>query len=112
MIESVAESNADPPQSVATDIGSSVVSPVPEAKLPVNTFSCTIGMRLSQAHSYLKTSAAALQLLESMSNMLIIDIDSFGRPLRSEERRVGKECVSTCRSRWSPSHYKKKNKKQ
>src|SRR3546814_12119702 len=25
-------------------------------------------------------------------------------PLRSEERRVGKECVSTCRSRWSPYH--------
>src|SRR3546814_7014645 len=23
---------------------------------------------------------------------------------RSEERRVGKECVSTCRSRWSPCH--------
>src|SRR3546814_19355958 len=29
---------------------------------------------------------------------------------RSEERRVGKECVSTCRSRWSPYHYKKKKK--
>src|SRR3546814_16723372 len=27
---------------------------------------------------------------------------------RSEERRVGKECVSTCRSRWSQYHYKKK----
>src|SRR3546814_5018586 len=30
-----------------------------------------------------------------------------GRPSsrrRSEERRVGKECVSTCRSRWSPYH--------
>src|SRR3546814_7288296 len=31
-----------------------------------------------------------------------------GRPWhdggRSEERRVGKECVSTCRSRWSPYH--------
>src|SRR3546814_11694255 len=27
---------------------------------------------------------------------------------RSEERRVGKECVSTCRSRWWPYHYKKK----
>src|SRR3546814_14591889 len=26
--------------------------------------------------------------------------------LRSEERRVGKECVSTCRSRWSPYHSK------
>src|SRR3546814_15790519 len=27
---------------------------------------------------------------------------------RSEERRVGKECVSTCRSRWSPYHYNHK----
>src|SRR3546814_2625585 len=33
--------------------------------------------------------------------------DSLNEPnssLRSEERRVGKECVSTCRSRWSPYH--------
>src|SRR3546814_5073792 len=41
--------------------------------------------------------------------------EDFGRALnrdilvprpagRSEERRVGKECVSTCRSRWSPYH--------
>src|SRR3546814_17188540 len=36
---------------------------------------------------------------------------AFGRALadhalmrRSEERRVGKECVSTCRSRWWPAH--------
>src|SRR3546814_14268122 len=35
---------------------------------------------------------------------------TFARPQiqplrrRSEERRVGKECVSTCRSRWSPYH--------
>src|SRR3546814_13653134 len=28
---------------------------------------------------------------------------------RSEERRVGKECVRKCRSRWSPYHSKKKN---
>src|SRR3546814_11735443 len=28
---------------------------------------------------------------------------------RSDERRVGKECVSTCRSRWSPYHLKKKH---
>src|SRR3546814_16684278 len=27
---------------------------------------------------------------------------------RSEERRVGKECVSTCKSRWAPYHLKKK----
>src|SRR3546814_18833924 len=29
------------------------------------------------------------------------------RDVRSEERRVGKECVSTCRSRWSPYHSNK-----
>src|SRR3546814_19344489 len=31
---------------------------------------------------------------------------SGGTDSRSEERRVGKECVSTCRSRLSPYHYK------
>src|SRR3546814_8905082 len=30
---------------------------------------------------------------------------------RSEERRVGKECVSTCRSRWSPYHSQKNTNK-
>src|SRR3546814_19484235 len=34
--------------------------------------------------------------------------DQIGAKGRSEERRVGKEGVSTCRSRWSPYHYKKK----
>src|SRR3546814_2049083 len=29
---------------------------------------------------------------------------SYQVVVRSEERRVGKECVSTCRSRWSPYH--------
>src|SRR3546814_11937226 len=33
-------------------------------------------------------------------DLTVLDRD----PLRSEERRVGQECVSTCRSRWSPSH--------
>src|SRR3546814_17735611 len=33
-----------------------------------------------------------------------VDLD----PERSEERRVGNECVSTCRSRWSPYHQNKK----
>src|SRR3546814_1591888 len=30
--------------------------------------------------------------------------DPWKETERSEERRVGKECVSTCRSRWSPYH--------
>src|SRR3546814_1858857 len=33
-----------------------------------------------------------------------LDIEDFVDPERSEERRVGKESVSTCRSRWSPDH--------
>src|SRR3546814_5202690 len=32
------------------------------------------------------------------------DLAGHEAALRSEERRVGKECVSTCRSRWSPNH--------
>src|SRR3546814_12579769 len=34
------------------------------------------------------------------------------RSHRSAERRVGKECVSTCRSRWSPYNYKTKPQAQ
>src|SRR3546814_18054259 len=36
------------------------------------------------------------------------DICWIVQTIRSEERRVGKECVSTVRSRWSPYHSKKK----
>src|SRR3546814_13356594 len=35
--------------------------------------------------------------------VLVLDVD-LPATGRSEERRVGKECVSTCRSRWSPYH--------
>src|SRR3546814_10204048 len=38
------------------------------------------------------------------SNNLFIWGNHTMDELRSEERRVGKECVSTCRSRWSPYH--------
>src|SRR3546814_12914970 len=35
---------------------------------------------------------------------LIQCLEAIGASERSEERRVGKECVSTCRSRWSAYH--------
>src|SRR3546814_18863227 len=35
---------------------------------------------------------------------LLTNLDEGDVLFRSEERRVGKECVSTCRSRWSPYH--------
>src|SRR3546814_5530059 len=34
----------------------------------------------------------------------LVALPLWGCWMRSEERRVGKECVSTCRSRWSPYH--------
>src|SRR3546814_10197974 len=34
----------------------------------------------------------------------LITLPTYHTAARSEERRVGKECVSTCRSRWSPYH--------
>src|SRR3546814_15541173 len=47
-------------------------------------------------HTVIKIGASAVQF--------IYEAPSW----RSEERRVGKECVSTCRSRWWPYHSKKK----
>src|SRR3546814_20352226 len=35
---------------------------------------------------------------------VVVHTHPFFRLCRSEERRVGKECVSTCSSRWSPYH--------
>src|SRR3546814_13351363 len=36
------------------------------------------------------------------NGVILVEGRSDKAALRSEERRVGKECVSTCRSRWSP----------
>src|SRR3546814_17019568 len=39
---------------------------------------------------------------ERANGKIFLVYPTMGRPWRSEERRVGKECVSACRSRWSP----------
>src|SRR3546814_5543291 len=46
--------------------------------------------------------AATLMAVNERAHVDLGDIDLGAE--RSEERRVGKECVSTCRSRWSPYH--------
>src|SRR3546814_13489700 len=46
----------------------------------------------------------------SFSPRASIATNFSARATRSEERRVGKECVSTCRSRWAPDHLKKKKR--
>src|SRR3546814_7183241 len=47
-----------------------------------------------------------LPAVDDTDHVLAVDRRGVQHPrdIRSEERRVGKECVSTCRSRWSPYH--------
>src|SRR3546814_2536622 len=52
-----------------------------------------VGERIDQAHG------AAAPVVVGQADAVPVR-----RAGRSEERRVGKECVSTCRSRWSPYH--------
>ena len=55
---------------------------------------------------------ATIQTIDTPDGAFTIVADDRGRVLasgwtadgRSEERRVGKECVNPCRSRWSPYH--------
>src|SRR3546814_11871964 len=60
---------------------------------------------------------AMLQAHQRISGLITQNVDTLHDPAgshdvielhgRSEERRVGEECVSPCRSRWSPYHSKK-----
>src|SRR3546814_10999181 len=52
-----------------------------------------------------KKAIALLHLLAEAIEVGDDELETFCLTLaRSEERRVGKECVSPCRSRWSPCH--------
>src|SRR3546814_14989618 len=51
--------------------------------------------------------AMTLPALQAVAAQLKVNSDG-----RSEERRVGKECVSTCKARWWPYHSQKKTRKQ
>src|SRR3546814_16901871 len=60
----------------------------------------TIGTRVAEAMRELGyRRAGTVEFLYENGEFYFIEMNT-----RSEERRVGKECVSTCRSRWSPVH--------
>src|SRR3546814_18482039 len=65
---------------------------------PTEDYTCFVGTMVQEAYATSDRIRAACEA----------SINAY----RSEARRVGKECVSTCRSRWSPYHAKKKHKKQ
>src|SRR3546814_5777757 len=48
--------------------------------------------------SFCQTATSEMDRMSCIRLSLMVELE------RSEERRVGKECVSTCRSRWSPYH--------
>src|SRR3546814_18139528 len=72
----------------------------------------TIHLADEERHVTLPFLRQQIKKSRDRANMCLADfIDPAGDWLRSEERRVGKECVSTCRSRWSTYHYKKKQRR-
>src|SRR3546814_1234862 len=56
------------------------------------------------AGAWIAFDARSFALAAGVAGVLTLRTWLIERDIRSEERRVGKECVSTCRSRWSPDH--------
>src|SRR3546814_1760556 len=83
----------------------------PLAYVPADTpyvFASTKALSAAQARAMLRQyglSSDVLTLVLTPAKAALLAGNSADDTLaRSEERRVGKECVSTCRSRWSPYH--------
>src|SRR3546814_4199287 len=76
--------------------------------------SCTAGTERRRWYAALKSpdfSPPEFQIVPQfetgifvIASRITVKQSGSGTRSRSEERRVGKECVSTCRSRWSPYH--------
>src|SRR3546814_16343814 len=93
----------DPETSLGlSDVGSSYVY----VNLTSRDNETSVRRRLDagEAVAYTSASGEACKIALHTINNAKPGSASFSRMCRSEARRVGKECVSTCRSRWSPEH--------
>src|SRR3546814_2897913 len=70
----------------------------------VRCFSARLRRLLSIAHASTAASRIGPRIVMKPHSMMCLLYPLDTGTTRSEERRVGKECVSTCRSRWSPYH--------
>src|SRR3546814_16139808 len=63
-------------------------------------------VKLDATRTGAESESIAIQLATASAKeaRLLAERDGLASPTRSEERRVGTACVSTCRSRWSPDH--------
>src|SRR3546814_2775183 len=91
----------------SSDVCSSDLEPTPATPTaplltPASPNAAQLATKADQMQVTLKPSEAAEIKLDMRKGATV--------NYRSEERRVGKESVSTCRSRWSPDHQKKKEK--
>src|SRR3546814_18354366 len=68
------------------------------------------GMRLRNRLTPFQAADAAARGMANDVRQFVVVEWTLRLGIRSEERRVGKECVSTCRSRWPPSHKKNKTR--
>ena len=74
--------------------------------MKTSTLICSIALSLFAVSSFAQTAApapaqATTPIAKEMADAEVRKVD---KDARSEERRVGKECCSWCRSRWSPYH--------
>src|SRR3546814_16022287 len=96
-------SNSNPQPNCATGRGG---PPGLAPSFPLRTAARPVRNRISRITGPAREVTANMHSVNSVESFIAYPLDV---PDRSEERRVGKECVSTCRSRWSPYH-KTKNK--
>src|SRR3546814_17530924 len=108
--QTIVSRSIDPLQGVVISVGTlsagSTYNVIPDSarlELSVRTFSAEIRQQLEE-----RITRICMLQAESFGATAQVDYQR-GYPVlvnssRSEERRVGKECVSTCRSRWSPYH--------
>src|SRR3546814_16306817 len=82
-----------------------MLSPAEHAAFAGNAISASPGTAWMSAGAASALSAASREMLDNAGfSLRPVPLDA----VRSEERRVGQEWVSQCRSRWSPSQYTKK----
>src|SRR3546814_18631451 len=98
----------DEPESLRALRGA-VQTRMPKAGMPDIFLEVMARTGFAKSFTHLSERQATVEHFEiSLCATLVGGACNIGLEPRSEERRVGKECVSTCRSRCSPYHSKKK----
>src|SRR3546814_10175031 len=86
-----------------------LVTGVQTCALPICYADADLALHLALADAcgnvFMRSIGAVIEAALRVSFQLSSPPDPVEHERRSEERRVGKECVSTCRSRWAPCHY-------